>query len=54
MIRLGRVKPLINSQRFIQLKSPDEIRIEKQIRQKIKKSLLAEQDRIFKDRLWFF
>ena len=54
MMRLGRVKPIISSQRFTQVKSADEIKIEKQIRYKIKKSLLAQQDRIFKDSLWFF
>ena len=49
MMRLGRVKPIISSQRFIPTNSADEIKIEKEIRQKIKQSLIAHQERIFKD-----
>lgn len=42
-LRFVRVKPIINSQRFIQIKKADEIKIDNQIQQTIKKSLLAQQ-----------
>jgi len=47
-LRFVRVKPIINSQRFIQIKKADEIKIDNQIQQTIKKSLLAQQDWILK------